>query len=177
MLKNFRNDILYDIQSFKSVFLMREPRIPTFRQIVTSKHQNNVVLAKLVSKVPKTMVLMWLNYKSAFNGIRVRVSTFRRQMTLNTQNDVISEKTTKIQEIKKFLLKTSETIYYMILNHSKVFFLWESCEFRRYVKKWRQNTKLTSKHQNNVVLVKLVFKVNLVFWRHFLTTSEFAALS
>ena len=58
LLKNFRKDILYDIKSFGSVFLMREPRVLMLRQKVTSKHQNNVVLAKLVSKVPKTMVLM-----------------------------------------------------------------------------------------------------------------------
>ena len=66
LLKNFRKDILYDIKSFKGVFLMREPRIPTLRQKKTSTHQNNVVLAKLVTKVPKTMVLCDLNYKSAF---------------------------------------------------------------------------------------------------------------
>ena len=30
--KNFRIDILYDIKSFKSVFLMIEPQIPTLRQ-------------------------------------------------------------------------------------------------------------------------------------------------
>ena len=47
LLTIFINDILYDIKSSKSVFFTGEPRIPTL------KHQNNVVLAKLVANDPK----------------------------------------------------------------------------------------------------------------------------
>ena len=42
LLKNFRNDILNDIKSFKSVFFMSEPRITTLRQKMTSIYQIDV---------------------------------------------------------------------------------------------------------------------------------------
>ena len=59
LLTNFINDILYDIKSSKSVFFTGVPRIPTLRRNdvktpkLTSKHQNNVVLAKSVANDPK----------------------------------------------------------------------------------------------------------------------------